>query len=113
MRNWRNFLPKKGNSIGKTNIFINIFKRKPDTWEEYEADVARRMEKSLGKAMELGANTAQEEVTGITVNWTLQNPEAQKYLRQHSLKLAKGINATTQRKVKSALLTGVDLGEGE
>ena len=62
--------------------------------------------------MQLGANVAQEEVIGITVDWSLQHPKAQAFLRNHNMKLARQINNTTQKQLKSALLSGVRLGEG-
>ncbi len=104
MNNWQSLLPKKKSDIEKAKV--------PKDWEGWEEVFAKDVEKPLGKAMVLGANVAQEEVEGIIVDWTLQSPEAQAYLRQHSLQLAKRINATTQKKIRSTLLTGVNLGEG-
>lgn len=104
MNNWQSLLPKKKSDIEKAKT--------PKDWKGWEEVFANEVEKPLGKAMKLGADVAQEEVIGITVDWTLQNPEAQQFLRKHSLKLAKGINSVTQKKIRSALLTGVDLGEG-
>ena len=84
----------------------------PTDWVGWEQEFAKEVEKPLGKAMELGAKVAQEEVPGIIVDWSLQNPEAQKFLRNHTIKLAKQINSTTQKQLKQALLTGLKLGEG-
>ncbi len=80
---------------------------------DWDEELARAIEKPLGRSMELGAGVAQEELGEQIVDWTLQNPKAQQFVREHSLKLAKDINKTTEKKLKSALLTGLNLGEGK
>ncbi len=92
---------------------IRILKQKPNSWAEWDEELARELEKPLSISLYIGASTAQEEIKGRLVDWSIFDPQPQQFLREHALELAKKINADTKKKITDALLTGMKLGENK
>ncbi len=111
-RHWEDFLPtSKGGSQPKSKS--EVLKKTPKDWEAWIPEFVKWILPSLGKAMVLGADSARSDLPGITVDWSLQNPKALEFIRQHGLKLAKTINETTQERLRETLRTGMELGENK
>ncbi|MFW9991929.1 MAG: phage minor head protein [Candidatus Odinarchaeota archaeon] len=97
LNNWQQFLPE------------GVFKA--ETWEEWDQEFARDTEKPISDALKEGAESAMEDTPGINFEWNVENKEAQRFIRENGLKLAKGVNKTTQARLRDVLATGVSFGE--
>jgi SPP1 gp7 family putative phage head morphogenesis protein len=73
--------------------------------------LARKMIKRLGSAVALGGAIAKNRIGGLSVDWSLQNPEAQRWIAHHAVETAKDINGVTAKRLRATLKAGTELGE--
>ena len=79
-------------------------------WGDWVESIAGELAKPLGAAMKVGAGNAQNEIA-ITVDWTLDSPQAQKFVQRHGLELARGINRVTTKRIRARIAAGLKDGQ--
>jgi len=88
--------------------------------EEHSQALAQVMAKGRKAALLLGGETAKRELAAkrasefadpeLGVDWSLDSPEAQEFIDQYGLDLARGLNRTTVTNVRGALVGGLKEG---
>lgn len=101
-KNWRLLLP----SSERSQLSKAIEDANPGTWAGWDEVTAKELRPSIQQSVYVGGIAGQAQVN-ITVDWTLQNPRALKYVTQHGLDLAKGINKTTRNQMRRVIRAGL------
>jgi len=114
LRNWERELPLS--AVAASGDFSGLpqalrFAIRKDEWGRFSPELARQMASSLAIALGMGAEAARGDLPGITVDWSLQNPEAIKWIEGWSLDLANGLVETTKERTREVLAAGLKLGE--
>lgn len=89
----------------------------PTDWEAWVAAAARHMLEPITEAMGTGGDGALADIRsvipgGVTVDWTIHDPGAQRWAARHAATLARNLNRTTLTRVRTAVSEGIRLGQG-
>ncbi len=78
----------------------------PRNWDGWAEPMARELTPGIGAALEAGGESAIRELN-VAVDWTLRSPEAERFVQQHGLNLAKGLNRTTTVRLRGIVARGI------
>ena len=104
-KNWPLMLPPKE----RPEVSKAISDANPTTWVGWNEPMAKELRPPIHQSVFNGGKAGMAQV-GITVDWTLQNPRALKYVTKHGLDLAKGINKTTTNQLRTVIRAGLKEG---
>lgn len=79
-------------------------------WGDWSPNLAAALGPGIGRAMELGANVAQDEVGSFEVDWSLTDPNVANIVRESAFRQAKDIDKITLRRIRGAIGRGLDDG---
>ena len=106
----REWLSRNWSTLLTPTQTMQLTKALPDVdpldWGEWNAVMEIEVMQALAQALKVGGEGGMTEL-GMSVDWTLANPEAQKWIRQRGLDLAKGLNATTKDRLRAVIQTGL------
>ena len=91
-----------------------ITKAKSDAWlldeAKWNKELAKLSKKDMAKLLGSGANRGLRQL-GIGGSFDIDNPEAQAFVKKHSFKFAKSVNAETNAKLQLHFTQGLAAGE--
>jgi len=86
----------------------------PEEWDQWVTEFAKTIQEPISLCLGLGGESAKNfpAFAGLTIDWSLQNENAIRWMRARSLEVASSVFDTVRDSLRESLSTGLKFGEG-